>query len=131
LRGSNGNEKVFDLIGPGDCFGEPSLYTDLPHLVTAEAIVDSAVLHVARADLLREIREAPDLALRVIRNLAQRIYRRTSDLKGYMLMSGTQRVICYLLHELARGQRTSVSISTLISAVPTLTGLLSPSRSPG
>jgi CRP/FNR family transcriptional regulator, dissimilatory nitrate respiration regulator len=100
LRGVNGNEKVFDLIGPGDCFGEPSLYTDQPHMVTAEAIVDTAVLHVARADLLREIREAPDLALRVIRSLAQRIYRRTGDLKGYMLMSGTQRVICYLLHEL-------------------------------
>lgn len=100
LQTGNGHEKVFDLIGPGACFGEPSLYTDQPHRVTAEAIVDTGVLHIARADLLREIREAPDLALRVIRNLAQRIYRRTGDLKSYMLMSGKQRVICYLLHEL-------------------------------
>lgn len=100
LRGGNGNEKVFDLIGTGNCFGEPALYADLPHLVTAEAIVDSTVLHVARADLVQAIREVPELAMRVIRGLAQRIYRRTGDLKSYMLMSGTQRVICYLLHEL-------------------------------
>lgn len=43
--------------------------------------------------------ETPELAFRVIRGLASRIYRRTHDLKSYMLMSGTQRVICYLLHE--------------------------------
>lgn len=100
LQAGNGHEKVFDLIGPGACFGEPSLYTGQPHMVTAEAIVDTWVLHMARADLLREILAAPELALRVIRSLAQRIYRRTGDLKNYMLLSGRQRVICYLLHEL-------------------------------
>lgn len=99
LQAGNGNERVFDLIGPGATFGEPSLYTDQPHLVTAEAIVDSELLQVSGSALLREIGGTPELALRVIRHLAQRIYRRTSDLKSYMLMSGTQRVICYLLHE--------------------------------
>jgi len=99
LQAGNGHEKVFDLIGAGACFGEPSLYTDQPHLVTAEAIVDTQLLHVPSADLLKVLRETPELALRVIKGLASRIYRRTHDLKSYMLMSGTQRVICYLLHE--------------------------------
>lgn len=99
LQAGNGHEKVFDLIGTGACFGEPSLYTDQPHLVTAEAIVDTQLLHVPSADLLKVLRETPELALRVIKGLASRIYRRTHDLKSYMLMSGTQRVICYLLHE--------------------------------
>lgn len=101
LKAGNGHEKVFDLIGPGACFGEPSLYTDQPHLVTAQAIIDTQLLHVPRADLLKALRETPELALRVIKGLASRIYRRTHDLKSYMLMSGTQRVICYLLHEVS------------------------------
>ena len=99
LQAGNGHEKVFDLIGTGACFGEPSLYTDQPHLVTAKAIVDTQLLHVPRVNLLKVLRETPELALRVIKELASRIYRRTHDLKSYMLMSGTQRVICYLLHE--------------------------------
>ena len=99
LQAGNGHEKVFDLIGAGACFGEPSLYTDQPHLVTAQAIIDTQMLHVPRADLLKVLGETPELALRVIKGLASRIYRRTHDLKSYMLMSGTQRVICYLLHE--------------------------------
>ena len=90
---------MFDLIGTGACFGEPSLYTDQPHLVTAQAIIDTQMLHVPRAELLKVLGETPELALRVIKGLASRIYRRTHDLKSYMLMSGTQRVICYLLHE--------------------------------
>lgn len=98
LQAGNGHEKVFDLIGPGGCFGEPSLYTELPHLVTAQAIVPSRILHVGRPAMMRLVREESEFALRVIRNLAGRIYRRTSDLKSYMLMTGTQRVICYLLH---------------------------------
>lgn len=98
LQGGNGHEKVFDLIGPGGCFGEPSLFTGRPHQVTAQAIVNSALLHVPGEELLNLIGETPELALRIIKGLAQRIYRRTQDLKSYMLMSGTQRVICYLLH---------------------------------
>jgi CRP-like cAMP-binding protein len=99
LQDGNGHEKVFDLIGDGASFGEPSLYADKPHLVTAQAITDTQLLHVPRADLLKVLSETPELALRVIKGLASRIYRRTHDLKSYMLMSGTQRVICYLLHE--------------------------------
>lgn len=99
LQAGNGHEKVFDLIGSGACFGEPSLYAEKPHLVTAQAITDTELLHVPRADLLKVLGETPELALRVIKSLAARIYRRTHDLKSYMLMSGTQRVICYLLHE--------------------------------
>ena len=99
LQDGNGHEKVFDLIGAGCSFGEPSLYTEQPYQVTAQAIVDTQLLHVSGSDLLAVLAEAPELALRVIRELASRIYRRTYDLKSYMLMSGTQRVICYLLHE--------------------------------
>jgi CRP-like cAMP-binding protein len=99
LQAGNGHEKVFDLISAGASFGEPSLYTEQPHQVTAQAITETQLIHISRAEMLKVLRETPELALRVINGLASRIYRRTHDLKSYMLMSGTQRVICYLLHE--------------------------------
>lgn len=114
LQGGNGHEKVFDLIGPGACFGEPTLFTGQPHQVTAQAIVDSRLLHVPRADLLAIISETPELALRVIKDLARRIYRRTHDLKSYMLMSGTQRVICYLLHEVPCSSEEAADVAVTL-----------------
>lgn len=114
LQAGNGHEKVFDLIGPGAYFGEPSLYTDQPHLVTAAAIVDTQLLHVPRADLLGALQDTPELALRVIKGLASRIYRRTHDLKSYMLMSGTQRVICYLLHEVPLEQEGPMEVAVTL-----------------
>jgi len=99
LRTVNGNEKVFDLIGPGASFGEPSMYTNVPQLVTAKAIEAAQVLHIPGQTLHREILETPEFALRVIRILSQRIHRCTYDLKSYFLLSGTQRVISYLLRE--------------------------------
>jgi len=100
LEGDDGQEKVFDLLGPNACFGEPSLYLQKPHLVTAMAISDTDLVHLDRSTLLRELTGNAELACRVITQLAERLYRRAGDVKSYMLMSGTQRVICFLLHEM-------------------------------
>ena len=114
LQAGNGHEKVFDLISAGACFGEPSLYTEQPHQVTAQAIIDTQLLHVSRDELLKVLRETPELAMRVIKGLASRIYRRTHDLKSYMLMSGTQRVICYLLHEVPFEAKDSAEVAVTL-----------------
>ncbi len=100
LEGDDGKEKVFDLLGSNTYFGEPSLYLDKPHLVTATAMFDSDLVHLGKSTLLRELATNAELARRVIVQLANRLYRRTNDVKSYVLQSGTQRVICYLLHEL-------------------------------
>ena len=123
LQAGNGHEKVFDLIGPGACYGESSLYTDQPHQITAAAIVDTQLLHVPRADLLSTLQETPELALRVIKGLASKIYRCTHDLKSYMLMSGTQRVICYLLYEVPLQQEGPAEVAVTL---PVRKGLIAP-----
>jgi CRP-like cAMP-binding protein len=101
IAGDDGQEKVFDLLGPEAYFGESSLYLDKPHLVTAQAIVETQLVHFGKAALLQEIFSNAELAGRVIVRLAGRLYRRTDEVKSHMLLSGTQRVICYLLHEIS------------------------------
>ena len=115
LHAGNGHEKVFDVIGADAGFGESALFLDLPHQVAAEAIIDSQVVLLARTVLLREIAVNSDLAMRVIRVLAQRIRCRTHDIKTYVLFSGTQRVISHLLHEIPDETGVSGEVEVTLS----------------
>lgn len=101
IAGDDGQEKVFDLLGPEAYFGEPSLYLDKPYLVTAQAIVETQLVHFGKTVLMQEILSNADLAGRVILQLAAKLYRRTDELKSCVLLSGTQRVVCYLLREIS------------------------------
>lgn len=115
LRAGNGHEKVFDVMGADASFGESSLFLDLPHQVVAEAIIDSQLVLLARAALLREIAANGELAMRVIKGLAQQSRRRTHDLKTYVLFSGTQRVISHLLHEIPDATGVSGEVEVTLS----------------
>jgi len=100
MRTGNGHEKVFEVIGPNETMGETALFLGLPYPVAAEAVVDTRLMHLAKGTLLRELASDSMFALRVIESLARRLNRHTEDLKSYMLLSGTQRVICFLLQEI-------------------------------
>lgn len=121
LQADHGHEKIFDLIGADGSFGEPALYLGLPHQVSAEAIADSVLVHLAREGLLQEIADSRELSARVIRALAARIHSRTDDLKNYMMLSGTQRVIGYLLHALPANTAESAEVALTL---PTRKGII-------
>ena len=115
LHAGNGHEKVFDVIGADASFGESALFLDQPHQIAAEAIIDSQLVLLARTALLREIAMNGDLAMRVIRVLAQRVRCRTHDIKTYVLFSGTQRVISHLLHEIPDETGVSGAVEVTLS----------------
>ncbi len=115
LRAGKGHDKVFDVIGADTSFGESALLLDLPHQVTAEAIIESQLVLLSRTTLLREITANGEFAMRVIRGLAQQSRRRTHDLKSYVLFSGTQRVISHLLHEIPDENGASGEVEVILS----------------
>lgn len=115
LRAGKSHEKVFDVIGADASFGESALFLNLPHQVTAEAIIESQLMLLSRTTLLREIAVNGELAMRIIRGLAQQSRRRTNDLKSYVLYSGTQRVISHLLHEIPDETSASGEVEVTLS----------------
>lgn len=115
LRNGKSHEKVFDVIGADASFGDSALFLDLPHQVTAEAIIESQLILFSRTTLLREIAANGELAMRIIRGLAQQSRRRTHDLKSYVLFSGTQRVISHLLHEIPDETSASGEVEVTLS----------------
>ena len=100
LLTDRGQEKVLRLVGEQESFGEPALFLEQCHLMTAEAITDSTLLHIAKDVVLNEVSRNAAFGRRVIGDLCRQLHERTLDLQSYLLLSGRQRVVKYLLDQL-------------------------------
>ncbi|MDH4150979.1 MAG: Crp/Fnr family transcriptional regulator [Betaproteobacteria bacterium] len=110
LQGPGGNEKIIELIGAGQSFGEAVMFLEKPYMVTAETLADSKLLHVSRSAIFAEIDRDPQLARRIIASLSMRLHHLVKDLESYTLHSGTQRIIEYLLSLTDRPGTGSVQV---------------------
>ncbi len=97
LQTDQGGEKVIELLGTGQSFGEAVMFLEKPYMVTAETLVDSKLLHVANKAIFAELDHDPQFARRVIASLSMRLHHLVSELESYSLQSGTQRIVGYLL----------------------------------
>ncbi len=94
-----GAEKVVEIVGPGQSFGEAIMFMEKPYIVFAQALADSLLLHVAKKTVFEELERDPLFAKKMIAGLARRLHGLIGDVEAYSLRSGAQRVIGYLLRE--------------------------------
>jgi len=95
----HGAEKVVDIVGQGQSFGEALMFMDKPYIVYAQALADSMLVHVAKQTVFDELDRDPKFARKMIAGLSSRLHALVRDVEGYCLASGAQRVIGYLLRE--------------------------------
>lgn len=100
LQTEKGEEKVIELVGPGQSFGDAVMFLEQPYMVTAETLTDTKLVHIGAAVLFEEIDRDPHFARRIIASLARRLHRLMGDLEGYTMHSGRERVIKFLLGHL-------------------------------
>ena len=93
----SGNEKVVEVLGPRQSFGEAVMFMDRPFPLTAEAVSDCLLLHVAAESVFGLLARDALFARRMLGGLAQRLHGLVQDVEAYSLRSSTQRVIGYLL----------------------------------
>jgi CRP-like cAMP-binding protein len=96
---AQGAEKVVGLVGPGHSFGEAVMFLGKPYIVSAQAMEDTLLLHVAKASMMDEIARDPALACKMLAGLSERMHALMGDLESYCLLSGTERAIGYLLRD--------------------------------
>jgi CRP-like cAMP-binding protein len=96
-----GQEKVIELIGPGNTFAEAIMFMDKPYFVNAQALTDTLLLTVCKRTVLEEIAREPRFALRMLAGISRRLHGLVHDVEAYALHSGLQRVIGYLLRDAA------------------------------
>ena len=75
---NDGRENLLSILGPGDMFGELSLFDPGPRTATATAVVDSKLLALANDQVIGWITSHPHVSLQLLKRLSQRL-RRTND----------------------------------------------------
>ena len=82
----DGRENLLSILGPGEMFGELSLFDPGPRTLTATAVTDAKLLSLSHAKLIPWLRENPDVSLQLLARLAQRL-RRTNEAVGDLVFS--------------------------------------------
>jgi CRP-like cAMP-binding protein len=95
----SGAEKVLELMGPGQSFGEAVMFVEQPYPVYAQALSDTLLLQISKSIVFDGIERDPHFARRIIAGLSRRLHHLVVDLEDHTLRSASQRVIGYLLRE--------------------------------
>lgn len=96
-----GQEKVIEIVGPGQSFAEALMFTGRPYIVNAQALADSLVLSIGKQAVVDEIGRDARFAMRMLAGISRRLHGLVHDVQAYALHSGAQRVIGYLLRDVA------------------------------
>jgi len=110
-----GQEKVVELIGPGNSFAEAIMFMDKPYVINAQALTDTLLLTVSKAAVLAEIANDARFALRMLAGISRRLHGLVNDVQGYALNTGLQRVIGYLLRDVGETDSNEVTLSLPVS----------------
>jgi CRP-like cAMP-binding protein len=98
----DGRENLLSILGPGEMFGELSLFDPGPRTSTATAVTDANLLSLGQEKLLPWLVENPKVSLQLLASLAQRL-RRTNEAVGDLVFSDVPGRVAKALIDL--GQR--------------------------
>lgn len=91
------NEKVLDLLYPGQTFGEAEILAGRPHASFAVAIEPSLLLGIDASSLREAMRHDAQLNERLIASLARRQLDMETDIIASRSLNGSQRILDYLM----------------------------------
>jgi CRP-like cAMP-binding protein len=97
LSGSDGTEKVLEIISAGETFGEAVMFAGRPYPVSATALLGSVLLTIESAVVLELVARDPMFARRMLAGMSVRLHTMINDLESISLRTGTQRVVGLLL----------------------------------
>jgi CRP-like cAMP-binding protein len=85
-KSPDGRENLLMILGPGDMFGELSLFDSGPRTATATAVTDSKLLTLGQEKVIPWVKEYPEVSLQLLARLASRL-RRTNEVVGDLVFS--------------------------------------------
>jgi CRP/FNR family transcriptional regulator, cyclic AMP receptor protein len=98
---SDGRENLLAVLGPGEMFGELSLFDPGPRTATATAVTDATVLALSHPDLRPWLTGRPEVALSLLRQVARRL-RRTNEVLGDLVFSDVPGRVAKALLDLSK-----------------------------
>ncbi len=100
-RAADGRENLLAVMGPGEMFGELSLFDPGPRTATATAITDTTLRGLGNADLQPWLTAHPEVATQLLAALARRL-RRTNEAMADLVFSDVPGRVAKALLDLAK-----------------------------
>ena len=97
---SDGRENLLAILGPGQMFGELSLFDPGPRSATVTAVTDSSFFSLSHDDMLRWLDGRPAVARGLLAQIASRL-RRANDVNADLVFSDVPGRVAKALLELA------------------------------
>ena len=96
----DGRENLLSVLGPGEMFGELSLFDPRPRTSSAVAVTDTRLAALAHDELRDWLTGRPDVSLHLLRALAQRL-RRANDVMADLVFTDVPGRVAKALLDLA------------------------------
>jgi CRP-like cAMP-binding protein len=100
VRLSNGEDVIFDHLGPGDIFGENALLGATSKDRVAVTVSPVEVRALRKADLLGQLRQDPVFGLRLMKSMALRLHRYEQAMRDLIVKNAEMR-LAHVLFRLA------------------------------
>jgi len=110
-RLASGRERVNAIVEAGRSFGEAIMFLEKPSVVSARALGDALVLHIAKQAVFAELERTPGFARRVIAALSAKLHASVQEIDRLTLGSGGRRFAGWLLRDLPAGERGPASVT--------------------
>lgn len=102
----DGREHILGLLGETDFFGEMALLDGEPRSASAIAREASTVLSISREDFQEELRRNPDISLKILATICQRLRHTDRHLEALAFLSAPGRVARVLLDMAKDGEKS-------------------------
>lgn len=99
IASQDGEEKVIDIVSPGDFFGLAELFSATPYVSFAEAVSPTVLLQIGGTALFQALDDDRSALQRVLAAVAKGKVALERDLATSFFQSGARRLLDYLLRE--------------------------------
>ncbi len=109
-------EKVLVTLGAGAFFGEMAIINDKPRSASAVVVEEARLLVIGPKTFDAMIRGNSEIAVRMIKILAQRLQEADNQIENLMIKDANSRVVHFLTHLASKGKKVASGILVEVAA---------------
>jgi CRP-like cAMP-binding protein len=98
----DGDEKIIELLRPGETFAEAVMFmgTRGRYPVNADAVADTRLIAFSQHTVVSLLRETPEIGFGLMASMSRRLHMLVNQIESLTLQNATYRLVAYLLEQI-------------------------------